>query len=525
MNFVNTQYDGYTVTECLLPMGDGVKLYTRITVPSGIVKGPTVFSRTPYEPAHDGIPYGEITPDLQPFISRGYCLVQQHCRGRGDSEGVCVPYMERQDGLDTLEHIRHMDHYNGEIFLYGGSYSSTVHLCYLDVPQPDVKGAVLSIQTDRMYFRNYRNGCCYHFCNFDWWLRMLSRQFPEPKRENVLVRPYRDIMKRALGQDYPPYTNLLMHERYDDFWENDPRTHAVENLQIPVLFAEGWYDFYLEGMFSMWERLPDHTRTQSAFLVGPWGHATSVSKDAQYPLENGNLPEDWAVAWCDRLRDGGNGPYPYGNLGQIRYYAIGEACWKQASTLPVHCTGERYWFGEEGKLGGLPANPGASITYTYDPEKRTDCFRYENIYRAAEPGTVEGVVSFLSEPFPETKNFFGKMRWHMAVRSDCRDTAFFARVYFVEDGNAYNLTETITALSHICDDYCAGDVAVIDLELPPVGFTMNRGGRLRVDIASDGGVYVPHANIKGHWATLEETRIARNTVLLDQSYLEIGWNL
>lgn len=521
---ITNQYAGYTVTECLLPMGDGVKLYTRITVPAGVSKGPTVFIRTPYEAAHNGVAHEGITQEMQRFISRGYCLVQQHCRGRGDSEGVCVPYVERQDSLDSLSHIRNMTHYNGEIFLYGGSYLSTVHLCYLDTLQPDVKGAVLSIQTDRMFFRNYRNGCCFDFCNFDWWLRMLSRQFPEPKRENALIRPYRDIMRRALGEDYPPYTDLLMHDQYDDFWENDPRTHAVENLRIPVLFVEGWYDFYLEGMFSMWERLPENTRARSAFLVGPWGHGTSVSEDAQYPLEHGNIPDDWAVAWFDRLRDGANRTYPYGKLGQITYYSIGEDCWKQSPGLPEPRRGQTYWFGDAGKLCVGPVEAGSAATYTYDPEKRLNCFHYQNIWRAEEPGTVKGVISFLSEPFREQRSFFGKIRWHMAVRSDCEDTAFFIRIYFVDDTGAYNLTETITSLSYLYKDYRPGEKVIIDLDTPPVGFGVKQGGRLRVDISSDGGVYVPHANYKGHWAAVEQTRIAHNTLCLDQSFIELVWN-
>lgn len=53
----------------------------------------------------------------------------------------------------------------------------------------DIKGAAFDIQTDRMYFRNYRNGCCAKFCNIDWWLSMMKRQFPEQKREGAEVRP------------------------------------------------------------------------------------------------------------------------------------------------------------------------------------------------------------------------------------------------------------------------------------------------------------------------------------------------
>ena len=71
---------------------------------------------------HDA-PLARILPQ------RDVALVIQHCRGRGGSEGDHIPYKgEREDGLDLIEHIRSMSHYNGEIFLTGGSYLASTML-------------------------------------------------------------------------------------------------------------------------------------------------------------------------------------------------------------------------------------------------------------------------------------------------------------------------------------------------------------------------------------------------------------
>lgn len=510
-----TETDFLIQTEQYFTMPDGIRLYTRITHPKHVEKCPIVFIRTPYEAAHNGAPHSNISQDTQHFLRSGYAVVLQHCRGRGDSEGTCTPYVERDDGLHTLDLIRQLPFYNGEIYLFGGSYLSTVHLCYLDTNPSDIKGAVLNVQTDRMYFRNYRNGCCYNFCNLNWWLGMLRRTFPDQALEGAIRRPYKDLMQRILGQSYSPFTDALLHDQYDDFWKNDPRTHVMDNLQIPVLFVEGWFDFYLEGMFSMWQRLPKATRQRSAFLVGPWGHATAVSKAAEYPLPDGNrLPDDYIVQWFDHLRTGS--PFPIAQPGQLTYYSIGSDRWNTARDASESM---RLYLNENSTLTPTPCDTDTSRTYRYDPEKKLDCFPYHDIYKAAPPDSVEGVLSFVSQPFEEETRFFGPIRWHMPVSSDCEDTAFFIRVYLVEDGEAYNLTETITSLSHLCSDYQANQRFTIDLKLPPVAFTVKKGCGIRVDIASNGGIYVPHANKKGHWALLEDSCTATNTVYLQDAYL------
>ncbi len=86
---------------------------------------------------------------------------------------------------------------------------------------------------------------------------------------------------------------------------------------------------------------------------------------------------------------------------------------------------------------------------------------------------------------------------------------------------AYNLTETITSLSHIKEDYQAGEKMTVDIVTPPIAFTVKRGGRIRVDVSSNGGIYVPHGNVKGHWATITETRVANNTLSLQDAFVEL----
>nr|MBQ4320078.1 CocE/NonD family hydrolase [Clostridia bacterium] len=395
------------ISEDYVPMRDGVELYTIISVPKGAEKCPIVLYRTPYDHPHNGKP-----KDLRPFylnnqfIERGYAVIHQHCRGTGDSLGECYPYQnEREDGLAMLDYIRTLPFYNGEIFVAGGSYLSSVHLLYLDPVPHDVKGAALDIQTDRMYFRNYRCGMNYNWSNYEWWLSMMKHRFPDPDLTQAKVRPYKDMMKRMIGEDIPRFTGTLIHDKYDEFWQNDPRTNVSEHLTIPVLLTDGWYDFYIDGMFSMWERLSDETRAKSAFVVGPWGHSTRLPKNPEYIPENGSIPSDYAAEWFDSIRE--NRPYKYAEVGKVNYHSIGGGKWCVGDMPKMSDDPVRYYLGGNGKLTDKPES--GSLTYTYDPEVRLGCFKFHTIYKAHEVGSVDNVLSFVSDESESEQSFYGRV--------------------------------------------------------------------------------------------------------------------
>jgi len=507
------------LTEEYVTMSDGVGLYTRVAVPYGVDKCPVVYIRTPYDQPLEGKLYDINELNCNQFIKNGYAVVRQHCRGTGESKGEMTPYEERQDGLETLDYIRNLPCYNGEIYLWGKSYLTTVHLMYLNTQPEDIKGAAFEIQTDKMFFRNYRNGCCYDLCFVNWWLDRLKRRFPNQNRDEILKRPYRDLMKRVLGCDIPAYTNGLLNDTYNEYWKKDPRDNVIENLKIPVIFVEGWYDMYTEGMFSMWERLPEQTKKKSAFVAGPWGHDTKVKEDCVYPFPNGNIPEDYASEWFNSIRE--KRPYKHAQYGKVNYYSIGADKWCVSDYPFENAKIKKLYFNDDNILAKTEGE--GSFSYRYDPEVRLNAFKYRNVYKAERINAIDGIVSFVSNAFEDDASFFGEIRWHMNVSSDCEDSAFFMRVYLVENSEAYNITETITSISHINKNYKPNGKLLIDIKTPPAGFTVKKGNRIRVDIASDGGVYMPNANVKGHWAEITDVKVANNTIYCNDAYIELPY--
>lgn len=503
--------------EMYFTMSDGVRLYTRIIIPGDSGKFPIVFMRTPYDHPSNGVPcdLSQYADNL--FVKNGYALIWQHTRGTGDSEGFSRPYHERQDGLDSLDCIRKLPFYDGSIYVTGGSYLSTVHLCYLSTNPPDIKAAALSIQQDRMYYWRHHNGCCRNYCSLPWYLGLVKRQYPvQAAIEDALIRPYRDVSKRVVGEDIQDHVDMLLNDTYNDFWKNQENGEVAETLQIPVLFSDGWFDFYIDGMFAMWERLSSETREKSAFVVGPWGHATMV-RGSEYPFPHGNPSKDYVVNFFNSVRDGT--PYRDYALGRISFYSVAGDYWT-TDAVPVEAE-KRLYFGADRTLRKAPASRD-ELGYDYDPDRPLHYYRFDNIFRCPEPHSADGVLSFISEPAESDTEFFGRLRWHMKVKTNCDDTAFFMRVYFVEDGVSYNLTEGITSLSYLNPDYHAGEECLIDILTGPVGFTLKAGSRIRADISSHSDLYAPHANVRGHWALVEDVRVARNTVICDEeAYLAL----
>ncbi len=511
-----TENEKMTVSEVYFTMNDGVRLYTRIAAPKGAEKCPIILQRTLYEDAHNGTPHSLDDPEMNKCVDNGFALVFQHCRGRGDSEGFCHPYIEREDGLRTLELIRQLPVYNGEIYLHGYSYLTSVHLTYLDTCPPDIKGASFQIQTDLQYYRNYRNGCCYNWTNADWWFDVADRAYPVINPEPIKKRPYINLSKRLTGKSIPEFDAQLMNITNTPYWDMDHRSSAWKHLNFPVMLTDGWYDYYIDGMFSMWDRIPEHLKDKSLFVVGPYGHATKISDKSEYDMPHGNIPEYAYVEWFRSIRE--NTKYPYAETGKVNFYSIGADKWR-AEDFPVNAPAKRLYLNADGTLTSTPGKSG-ELPYEYDPSKRPNYFKHNGIFKAGK--LKEGILSFESQTANEDTDFFGKVRLHVNVKSDCEDTAFAMRLYFVENGEAYNLTDNIIALSFVDDEYKPGEKILLDTLTPPIGFTLKKGCKLRIDIASDNDIYVPHANVKGHFAYVTEEKIANNTVICDnEAYIEL----
>ena len=111
-----TDYD-YVKRVEMIPMRDGVKLYTVIVIPKGAQHAPILLTRTPYNAAArasatesphmlDELPQGDDV-----FVKAGYIRVFQDVRGKYGSEGE---YVMTPPPLGPLNHQRG-ERYHGRL--------------------------------------------------------------------------------------------------------------------------------------------------------------------------------------------------------------------------------------------------------------------------------------------------------------------------------------------------------------------------------------------------------------------------
>lgn len=159
---------------------DNAKLFTVVCLPKSGGKFSTVIYRTPYVDSDENLSEIEICQnklnEYKTWLGNGYAVVFQHCRGRGKSTGNCVPYIyEREDGLFLQDWIRQQPFYNGELYLCGSSYTSSVH--FVTAPfADDIKGAVLQVQDCERYNCNYRNGFYKMGLHGGWYVGMYKKK-------------------------------------------------------------------------------------------------------------------------------------------------------------------------------------------------------------------------------------------------------------------------------------------------------------------------------------------------------------
>lgn len=502
------------------------KLFTVILLPDSMGKFPVVVIRSPYADKYENedeenITVGYLNQHID-WLKSGYAVVIQHCRGRGKSSGECIPYInEREDGLALQTWIRKQDFYNGELFLKGGSYLTSVH--YVTAPfADDIKGAVFGIQDSERYNACYRNGFFKKALHGSWYVGMYKAKSHMKKNYTIGsfdTLPLKDFTKTVFGEMSEDFDKMLKSPNpTDEFWNtrfggNDARG-ATDNAQFPILFTTGFYDIYTGGIFDMWNKMSDDSRNMSALVVSPYNHGDDCDTENSIVFENGKRVEqfgkNYEIEWFDYIR-GRNKKSPF-ETGKITYYRLFENKWATDDFAPANNTMEI-------KLGEN------EVSYVYNPY---DAPGFKGGLSRCFGGTVfqdkpysrYDIVTVYTAPFEKDIFVKGKMSARLKVKSDCEDTCFYMRISITKEKGDYALRDDITSLVYQLGDYTPDDEVNLEFSFDEHAFLVKKGEKLRIDIASaDNEHYVRHTNNKGLYSVQTAAKIANNTVYLQDSFL------
>jgi len=296
----------YDKSEYMVPMRDGVRLFTIVYTPRDTSKRyPIMLYRTPYSIR----PYGpdEYRRPLGPteqFDRDGYIFVFQDARGTYRSEGtfqVIKPLNgpdaaptdtdESTDNYDTIEWVlNNIPNHNGRVGQWGISYSGWQTVMGMVNAHPALKASSPQASPSDMFIGDdwHHNGAFRLMYAFSW-LSNNARRRDEPTEQRsrrfdygtpwgydffLDIGPLARINELFFHNDVPAWNEFMEHGAYDDYWQNQNALLSLDDITHPVLNVAGWFDaedFY--GPMSIYYTLEEvNADNQSTLVVGPWLH-------------------------------------------------------------------------------------------------------------------------------------------------------------------------------------------------------------------------------------------------------------
>lgn len=310
----------------------GADFFTLVLKPDKVGKFPVVVTRSPYVGYAKEKTEGDLAEQFKNnnihWAENGYAIVFQHCRGQGKSTGDFVPYIhEREDGIALREWIRKQDFYNGQLFLYGGSYTASLH--YSTAPfEDDIKGAVFNAQDSERYRLWYRNGNMRRG-HANWHFNLYKDKSDLKKvhtMESFSELPIKNLSERVLGERAEDFEQMLSapcfeHPFWDTRFGGGEARGAVSEANIPILLTTGYNDFYMGGMFKMWEEMNEQTKRKSSLIVSPYNHGDSYDRENGLYFPCASVAEQFGVDYCIKWFNSIiKNEKPFVETGKITYY-------------------------------------------------------------------------------------------------------------------------------------------------------------------------------------------------------------
>src|SRR5712691_1842936 len=386
--------------EAMIPMRDGVKLYTEIYSPKDAAEAlPILMNRTPYgiSNAEKGVSnmiyrYADMVPD-------GYIFVFQDIRGRYGSEGKFVMLRpihdaadakgidESTDTYDTIDWlVKNVPHNNGRVGLDGISYDGFLVTMGMVNPHPALKAASEQACMGDTWLGDdfFHNGAFRLSYAFEYapLLETSTENYSFPfDRFDVYdfylrLGPLANANAKYFHGTIPSWNEFVAHPNYDEFWKRHAVAYGLKEPTVPNLNVAGWWDqedFY--GPMATYERLEKSDKKNLNFIVagpwnhGGWGHGPGQSLgEIPFGSDTGvyfrrNIEAPWFAFW---LKDKGKLP-----LKEAMMFQTGSDTWTVFDAWPPREAKTRsLYFHGDGKLSFEAPDTDASQafdSYESDP--------------------------------------------------------------------------------------------------------------------------------------------------------------
>jgi len=368
----DANYD-YIKREVMIPMRDGVKLFTSIVIPKGAKNAPILLTRTPYnasgrtERYHSPYMLATLPQGDEVFVKDGYIRVFQDVRGKYKSEGEY--FMTRPvrgplnhsdtdhvtDAYDTIDWlVKNIPETNGRVGMIGSSYEGFTVVMALLGPHPALKvAAPESPMVDGWMGDDWFHYGAFRQPNFDYTAGQTEKKDGGPAPVRSTYDDYTGFLRtgsagdwaRAHGLDQLPWAVKMMeHPSYDAFWQGQAldKLIAEHPPQVPAMWIQGiWDQEDMWGAIHCYLALKAKGQADLNYLVmGPWRHSgvNYEGRDLGPMKWDGDTAlqfrRDVLKPFFDQyLKDGA----PKADTPHVFIYNTGENHWDRFNSWPLAC--------------------------------------------------------------------------------------------------------------------------------------------------------------------------------------------
>ncbi len=358
----------------MIPMRDGVKLYTVIVMKKGTANGPILLSRTPYD-AKDSTArtrsqsITEILPAMDAeFVTDNYIRVYQDIRGMHHSEGVYImnrPLIgplnttlvdESTDAWDTIDWlVKNVPESSGKVGVIGSSYLGFTTLMAEINPHPALKAAVpQSPMVDGWMGDDWFHNGAFRNPNIAYFVEQSTAKGEKDEGGGLAVGVGDDYTRfleagstgdyvRKWGIDtYPFMQKVMQNPAYTDFWS----LQAVDTwmtarpLLVPtMLVVSQWDQEDSYGAPAIYKALrsKDNHHDRLSLVIGPWRHSgvNHYGYDLGALTFTGDTANEFRVKYLKPFLDHylKGGPDPH--TPRVLTYATGANHWESSPDWPV----------------------------------------------------------------------------------------------------------------------------------------------------------------------------------------------
>jgi putative CocE/NonD family hydrolase len=366
-----TQQDDYVKREEMIPMRDGVKLYTVIVIPKGAHDAPIILTRTPYNAkeraSNDNPSMLALLPETDSdFTKAGFIRVFQDIRGKYGSEGTyemtrpprgplnATDTDETTDAWDTIDWLlKNLPQSNGRVGMFGSSYEGFTVVMALLGPHPALKAAVPeSPMVDGWMGDDWYHYGAFRQPNFDYFASQTEQRGAGSPVPRAAYDDYETFLQAGSPAAYATanaldqlgwWRKMLAHPAYDAFWQGQAldKLIAAHPTSVPTLWEQGlWDQEDMWGANHSWLALKAAGHVANNWLLlGPWYHSQANhfgwnTGIFRWPGDTAEqFRHDMVMAFFNQyLKDG-----PPANLSRVTVYNPAEGRWQGFNDWPMAC--------------------------------------------------------------------------------------------------------------------------------------------------------------------------------------------